>query len=456
MTSQKRGVNLHFRELLQRYIVALGVVFLLAGGGCITVFAFLGATLLGSLLLNLGSTLLGTGLLILIYRLAVADVLRSQDLDAAGLTELPLSRVELFRDLDLASRIQGSQSVSVLGITANSIVEEIGADRIRELVSSGVQLDFLILDPESPLVGQREVEERRPTDYLRHRIWETIEDLRFLRARLPPHSKSKLRVLTYASDYSALVVLYGSGAIFQPYFSGQDAHHSPAFVFRKTRRGVYDHLYRHIANVESGAMDVSSPLVILMYGHTCAGKTDLSKLIAARHSLGLIASYRFREQLFPQLTNPDSFILSRPEYQSTATQVYEMIDQKLTESLRRCKLGVIVDGSFPFRRWRSNAYRIARQAGARIVMLQCHCSDKSEIERRIQVRVADDTLLPTERARSFEVYLSSIRDAEPLADSELRGFGGDAWLISYDSSQNSFTFPESVPDDIRMLLGLTT
>lgn len=352
----------------------------------------------------------------------------------SGLINFHMDRSKLFSKMHLAKYIANSKKIKILGITLRSIIDEIGESKILELALAGKEFKFQVLDPDSPLVPYREHQEKKPPNFLKWRINDTILTIRSLRRQLPEDMRDNIKISLYEVDYSALIILLDKFAFFSPYLEGEDANHSAIFLFKKVATGMYGRLDKHYKKIKKSSTDVSRPLAVMLCGHTAAGKTSLAKNIKLHLKFPIIHTFKIRHGLFSYLTEPADYILTAKRYQETAAKVYCNLNLQFEDLIQKIDKGLILDGSFPFKEYREPIYKICKKYDVFLTVIECTCDDIDEVKRRLKERKEDATLLPTERARDYEVYESSLKDSNYIKnEQELKDQGCLSCFLIYDT-----------------------
>jgi predicted kinase len=134
------------------------------------------------------------------------------------------------------------------------------------------------------------------------------------------------------------------------------------------------------------AVRFAAPTVYVVMGMIASGKSTVAAALADALDLDLLGSDRIRKRLFrgrskkgPEASYGDG--IYRPEARS---HVYGNLLLEAEDRLRD-RRSVVLDATFSRRKQRTEALRLARDVGARIVFVECRCPE-SEIKRRLKSR----------------------------------------------------------------------
>jgi predicted kinase len=207
----------------------------------------------------------------------------------------------------------------------------------------------------------------------------------------------------------------------------------------------------HSDAVGSRAIDVSRPLVIMMTGHTCSGKTMLSQKINRRHQLQVFHTSQIRHAIHPEMTDASDYLLTSMRYRSTVDEVYGDLLNLARTAIRNCAIGVVLDGAFLLTHLRKLVYRMCELEGARLLVVKCTCGDREQIVKRLALRRKDKRKLPGERARNFNVYKSSTTSADSM-NGELQEVECETQFAEYESGLEQFEYSAGMPQPLRKFL----
>lgn len=153
--------------------------------------------------------------------------------------------------------------------------------------------------------------------------------------------------------------------------------------------------------VPSGPPDRGRPALVILVGAPGSGKSYLGRLIAADLGAEHIQTDVVRKELFP-----------RPRYTpGEAEAVYAVCRRRARMALER-GVRVVFDGTNLRERRRASLYRLAEQAGARLVVVVAYAPEAVIRERLARRAAARD---PAEASDAdWSVYLKLRDEAEPV------------------------------------------
>ena len=172
------------------------------------------------------------------------------------------------------------------------------------------------------------------------------------------------------------------------------------------------------------AVRFAAPTVYVVMGMIASGKSTVAGALADAMDVDLLSSDRIRKRLFQGRSQKGpkasyGYGIYRPEARS---HVYGNLLLEAEDRLRdRCS--VVLDATFSRRKQRTEALRLARDAGARIVFVECRCPE-AEIKRRLKSRENGTSL-------------------------------SDARLSIWKQFQESYEAPEEIPPPLRVKANTT-
>lgn len=149
------------------------------------------------------------------------------------------------------------------------------------------------------------------------------------------------------------------------------------------------------------------PLLLITCGLPGTGKSAIAAEIAKALSMPVIASDIVRKELagIGPMERGDAAIYSRAMTERTYREMFERGRQHLEAGQ-----AVILDATFPIRRWRAQAAQIARETGALFLCLETRADD-DVVLARLERRSADPTAVSD---AGIEVYRAAQRSIEPV------------------------------------------
>jgi predicted kinase len=143
------------------------------------------------------------------------------------------------------------------------------------------------------------------------------------------------------------------------------------------------------------------PALLIMVGAPGSGKSYLGRTLSVALGAELIQTDAVRKELFPE-----------PSYTpGEASTVYATCHRRIAEALARGEC-VVFDGTNLRERRRTNLYRLAERARAKVLVVVAYASDaviRARLRQRAEGRDQDD-----HSDADVTVYLRMRRDTEPI------------------------------------------
>jgi len=117
------------------------------------------------------------------------------------------------------------------------------------------------------------------------------------------------------------------------------------------------------------ASRLSGPTIVVVTGLSGTGKTTIARAIASELGLRVVSTDAVRHQLFGEQKQPSAYGQGAYSPEATARTYTELITQ--AHDLLRRDASVILDGTFLQAAQREQTERLAQEAGARLVWIEC-------------------------------------------------------------------------------------
>lgn len=148
---------------------------------------------------------------------------------------------------------------------------------------------------------------------------------------------------------------------------------------------------------------LGSPVLLVVRGLTGTGKSTLARRLADLFEMELLGTDAIRRELFGASESPAAYDadIYRPEHRA---RVYEEMIRRANALLDE-RLSVVLDGTFLTAASRTDVARLAADAGAALLVVDCHCPDavaRSRIASRLEAGGALSESRPDIHARQKE------------------------------------------------------
>jgi len=210
-------------QLNVKSIVAGVIVFLLGGIIALLSYVFPSA---GTILVSVGCSLIASAFVSLINNYLVERV-KENPLEPWGLERIFTDRGEMNRDCDVSMHRDSISRIDAIGFGFRSYREKQSAFT-EELLKKGVQFRILTMDPDSPFVAQRELEEKQSPD----QIGKTIRDLIAWAEEMNAKGyEGKIFVKGYSSMTLDFYWRVDGDVYFGPYWYGRDSQRTVSYKY---------------------------------------------------------------------------------------------------------------------------------------------------------------------------------------------------------------------------------
>jgi uncharacterized protein len=185
-----------------------------------------------------------------------------------------------------------------------------------------------------------------------------------------------------------------------------------ATVDAPVRARKHDEARRQFALARSfSGVPLDAPFVVAIGGTVGSGKSTVAAALGRELAAPVVSSDRTRKAVAGLLPTARG---------GEALYTPEAIERNYREILRRAKAvldsgrGVILDATFPTRRWREAASELARGAGARFTHLETCCADRAVLRARLAARRTRPSV-----SDATDVELDHLLDGyEPVSSNE--------------------------------------
>lgn len=189
-------------------------------------------------------------------------------------------------------------------------------------------------------------------------------------------------------------------------------------------------------NSDMAENEFNEQFVVLMNGWTACLKTYTSRRLSNAFKIPVLETNKFGHCVGTDGMLDDRMRTAR--YKSVFAVANEILKQGHS---------VVIDGTFNFRRWREEVYRLSSNQGIKhIVIVRCFCSDSDVIRLRISERVSN-VFRPENQVSRYEDYEKTVADDETIYEDVLPN-GEKPSVVAFDSGNYTVTLTQGQPEGI--------